>query len=506
MRQDKYNNKEQKQNIFVTAGGRIGRLLMMPVAGIILIITLASCNTLLPETGGSAGPGNVPVEEKDGRVDTGYIITGPDSFDSADTAILVEKNTNENTLTFLNLQVGRRYTLSYDGTTGWYDKYGESMSLTQIDKGSVVDVKFLKSEKHLTTLQLSSKAWRYDEVERYEIDTVKGQLTVGQETYKLTDNTQFLSEDRNIELMDLIAEDIVSLEGIDSTILCVRVEKGHGYLRLVNDEHFIGGWIEIGQSKIQQITDDMLLTIAEGSYEVSISHNGNGGVKQAVINRNQETTLDIGDFEVAEPQKGMVLFSINPPTAELYVDGEKTDASQPVTMEYGLHQLIVRAEGFHSITQYIRVAQESAGIDIVLEEIDPDEDEEEDEDEKPEDDNTATEIGKYVVYIDAPENVEVYFDSNYVGISPCSFRKVSGIHAVTLRKKGYETRSYTIQIDEEEKDVSYSFAELVSLNPEDDSTGSSNTGSSNTGSSNKGTVSDNSGNIISRILNKIYEK
>ncbi|MCM1567963.1 MAG: PEGA domain-containing protein [Roseburia sp.] len=511
MRQDKKKDKRQMQQ-----GLQRGNLLLMLFAGMIVMLTLASCNTLLPGEGGNDGSRKPLTEESKEQADTGYIVTGPDSYDSADTAILTEKNIQEGTLTFLNLEVGRKYTLSYDGTTGIYDKYGESMSLNQIEKGSIVDVTFLKDEKHLTTMGLSAKAWSFDAVERYEMDTIKGQITVGGETYKLSENTQFISEDKNIEIMDLNAEDIIGLEGIDTTILCVRVEKGHGYLRLVNDEHFVGGWIEIGQSKIQQITDDMLLTVAEGSYEVSITHNGNGGVKHAVINRNQETTLDIGDFEVAEPETGMVLFSINPSTAELYIDGTKMDASAPITLEYGLHQLIIRAEGYHSITRYIRVSQASVGVDIVLEEVSPDDEEEESkEEEKPDDSEPEIEIGKYLVYIDAPEKVEVYLDSNYVGISPCSFRKVSGIHAVTLRKSGYVTRSYTIQIDEEEKDVSFSFAELEPVNPDNSTTSSNNgtsssntgtsssntgTGSSNSTSSNKGTVSDNSGNILGWIL------
>jgi hypothetical protein len=64
------------------------------------------------------------------------------------------------------------------------------------------------------------------------------------------------------------------------------------------------------------------------------------------------------------------------------------------------------------------------------------------------------------VYIDAPEGAEVYLDGNYVGISPCSFKKSSGSHVITLRKSGYETRSYTVQVDDEEKDTSYSFTDL----------------------------------------------
>ena len=75
--------------------------------------------------------------------------------------------------------------------------------------------------------------------------------------------------------------------------------------------------------------------------------------------------------------------------------------------------------------------------------------------------SVATTTDYYKVYVDAPEGAEVYLDGNYVGISPCSFKKTAGTHVITLRKTGYETRSYTVQVDDEEKDLSYSFADLV---------------------------------------------
>lgn len=431
---------------------------------VMTIMSLTACSSLFQNSGDSSGKDvqkeqNQPAKESSQeRVDTGFIVTGPDNYDSADTAILVDKNSDDNTVTFLNLELGRRYTLSFDGTTRLYDKYNESVSLEQIKKGDIVDITFLKGKKHLTTMRLSAQAWSYDNVERYEMNTVRGEVSIGTETYKLTENTQYLSGGRNIELMDLNAADVLSFQGLDNSILCVRVEKGHGYLRLVNDENFVGGWIEIGQSQIQQITEDMLLTVPEGSYQVNISNNGGGGIKNVVINRNEETTLDIGDLEVAEVKTGMVLFSLSPSSTELYIDGEKVDASQPITLEYGIHQLIARADGYKSITQYMRVGQESAGIDIVLDSVKEDEEESSSSTTSTEND-TATNY--YKVYVDAPEKAEVYLDGNYVGISPCSFRKTTGAHVITLRKTGYETRSYTVQIDDEKKDITYSFVDLV---------------------------------------------
>ncbi|MDE7351800.1 MAG: PEGA domain-containing protein [Acetatifactor sp.] len=426
----------------------------------ILLLTALSMAMLLTacanpfRSQGEPEPGTAsPTPE---RADTGFVLTGPDSYDSADTAVLVGRNADENTVTFLNLELGRRYTLSLDGTTGLYDKYGESISLDQIYIGDIVDITFLKSKKHLTTMRLSSKSWILENVERYEMNPVRSEVTIGSETYKLTSNTQYLAEGTAMDIMDLNPADVVSFLGIDKQILTVRVEKGHGYLRLVNDENFIGGWIEVGKAQIRQITADMLLLVPEGSYQVNISHRGGGGVKDVVINRNEESMLDIGDLEIPEPQYGIVLFSMDPSGADLYIDGTRVDVSGPVSLEYGVHQMIARAEGYQSVTQYIRVAEASASINVILE---PSRSEEEEEETPDPSAPVATDY--YKVYVDAPEGAEVYLDGNYMGISPCSFRKTAGAHVITLRKTGYETRSYTVQVDEENKDISYSFADLT---------------------------------------------
>lgn len=69
-------------------------------------------------------------------------------------------------------------------------------------------------------------------------------------------------------------------------------------------------------------------------------------------------------------------------------------------------------------------------------------------------------LSGYKVNFDKPVGTEAYLDGNYLGIVPVSFAKVSGQHMVTLSKKGYETRSYTIYIDNEKSNVTYSFQDL----------------------------------------------
>lgn len=421
--------------------------------------------------------------------DTGFVVTEAGSFDSADTAVVVEKDEEKSTITFQNMEIGKQYTLEYSGVTAITDKYGESMSMAQIQAGDIADITFLKSKKKLNSLRMSAKCWTFTDVSKYTIDELRKHMIISEDVYKFSDDTIIVSDREQAEIIDINAADVLKVSGIGYNIYSIVVEKGHGYLRLANDEYFIGGWIEVGQSVIQQITDDMLLVVPEGSYDVHISNKGNAGTKQMVVRRDEEITLDIGDLKGEEAKFGTVLFTVSPEDTEIYIDGQLADISQAVSLEYGIHQLMAKADGYDTITRYLRVAQEAAGIDITMEKSDTDEEETETEkssstagssessSESSTDSsesesestssstvsgNSSTETtdGTYKVFIDEPIGAEVYVDGNYVGVIPCNFKKTAGSHVITLRRTGYMTRSYTVQLDEEEKDINYSFPEL----------------------------------------------
>ena len=377
----------------------------------------------------------------------------PGDYDSEDLSLLVRKNAVERTLTFLNLDLGKEYTLSYDGTTCFYNKYGEGLSLDQVSLGSLVDVRFLKDAHHLSVLNLSDRVWSADGTDQYEINMVKQEITLGSEVYKISSFARFFSGGEEIHLQDINALDQLSFRGIGNMIYSATVERGHGYLRLAGQEYFVGGWIQVGLKVVQQVTEDMLIPVSEGAYQVLVSNSGTVADKSVSIARNQETVLDLSDVKIAAPKTGQVLFSVLPAEAELYVDGSKADLSGPVELTYGIHQIICRAKGYKSVTKYLSVGQASAGINIELEVSDGTEEE----------DGDAEVIATYYqVHVDAPEKAELYLDGAYVGVVPCSFKKTAGSHVITLSRKGYVTRSYTITVDSEEKDASFSFADLES--------------------------------------------
>lgn len=434
------------------------------------IFILAACLFLT----GCAAVGQEKETGPDAVYDTGFTPAGTNTYDSADRAVVVRKEKEEGTITLFNIPTGKNYTLRYDGTTHIRDKHGEAMSMEQIQPGNVVDVTFLKSRKALRTLTLAPEVWTNTVAGNYTINQNGRGIMVGKDQYQLADNVMVVSEGGQISLEDINTCDSLYLQGIDRTIYSITIEKGHGYLRLANEEYFIGGWIEVGQALVRPVEEEMLLVVPEGSYQVLISNHGTAGVKNITVERGQEVTLDVGDLKGEEIKRGSVIFALNPVTASVYIDGDKVDTEKAVEMDYGIHQMIVRAEGYKTITQYVKVGQPYATLDIELEQ-------EESEEgvsgntlsgntlsgntagEIPEDSAVVNATGGYHINITAPEGAEVYYDGNYAGTVPVSLKKEEGLHVVTLRKSGCQTRSFTMQVDAEAKDISWAFSELEVL-------------------------------------------
>lgn len=433
-------------------------------AAVLSVLTAGLIVAGLLSSGGSIGFAH---ESAHNGYDTGFVVVQPGNYDSVDTAVVKEIDADKSRITFMNVETGKYYTLDYDGATVIQDKYGGGMAMAQVHNGDIVDVTFLRSKKRLTGMKMSENAWVLDKVKKYSFDILGKSAEIGGGTYSLRNNLVIASEEGDAQLEDIIRGDVVTVSGIGNSVYSIVVEEGHGYLRLSSDEYLRGGWIEVGQSVIQQITEDMLLVVPEGTYDVHLTAAGIDETRKITIYRNQEATLDVSDVKMEEPKTGRILFAVTPSDTVISIDGEEVDISSPVEIEYGLHQMVAKAEGYDTITQYIKVSQELASISISLEKSLEDED-----DSLVTPDNfssvSANEYNSaasaYKVYIDSPSDVEVYLDGIYIGMSPVSFKKDPGLHTITLRKTGYITKSYTVQIDEEEKDVTYSFTDLVKEN------------------------------------------
>ena len=371
-------------------------------------------------------------------------------YDSADTSVLVSISTVNNTATFYNYELCRYYTLDFDGMTVFTDKYGTAVSASQITSGVVADITFLRRQKKLVSFSENRNAFRISDLTDFSFDINSKVFNYKGDSYKITKGTVLLANSEPKSLQELNPMDSVTIAGYDSTIYSITVDRGHGYLKLKGSEHLNGGFLDTGAGDMALIGDNMLLMLREGDYTMTVTKDGGSAVKNVHIDAGKESLLDLSDVVIEQAALGKILFDVDPDNAKLYVDGELVDHTRLLSFPQGLHILFATADGYQSITRYFNISKDTISMEIALE-----------EEEQKTADSEAKETDGYYVFVSNPSDVEVYLDGNYIGMSPLSFAKKSGSHTITLRKSGYETRTYTVLIENAPDDVYYSFDSLA---------------------------------------------
>jgi hypothetical protein len=335
-------------------------------------------------------------------------------------------------------------------------------------------------------------------------------MNIASKKYKLSDSTLVVDGESFAKLSDVAEQDELTVRGYGDTIWSIVILKGHGTVRLKDYENFLGGSVTIGYEAMQQITDDLSITVREGNFNLTVENDEFTGTKNVTINRNKETVVSLKDLGPIMPKRGRVTFIIKPFGADLFIDGEITNYKDPIELEYGDHTIEVSLGGYVTYTGNLSLNEAGKIIRIDLPEVSSKEDVqvEETEDNTDTSDNTDSQDsdsnyddwgidnivnndGKtdqdtpsgeegtasdkedtdknedytvdndHYIYIQNPKGASVYFDGKFLGISPGKFKKIIGTHVITFIKEGYETQSYTIEVEDDGKGSFYALPDLV---------------------------------------------
>ncbi|MBE5826951.1 MAG: PEGA domain-containing protein [Butyrivibrio sp.] len=484
-------------------------------------------------------PGQRALATDSGKINISLV----GKYDSADTAAIRDIDLEGRFIRLRNHTTGKTYTLSYDNTSMMYDKRGVVLSPALLEVGQIVDVTFLKSTKHVTTLDVSDEAWEIEDTRDHDFVRSDGVSKIHGEPYNLDARTLVIADGEPALAEDILSTDRVTVRGIGHDIYSVIVTGGHGYVSLssdtVEDHSLVGAWFELDNEVIYKISPNMLLSAPEGDYTMQILGNGANYQQPVSISRNKETVVDTSNVTITKPKEGLVTFEITPSDAEVFVDGQKILTDVPQSVRYGYHSLKIMADGYVTQDRYLKVGTPKSVVRIELEkdtsadassssssgagvstgdvsdqasnkksvgkstgEIDAGKKSSaaastastisgnSSDKDKPSQNKV---IKGHKIYVDAPYNAELYMDGKYIGLIPCSFQKVSGTHEVILKRDGYETKSYRISVDTEETDLNYSFPELKKIKKDDGSSSDSSKDSSSSSEASSEASSEDSG-------------
>ena len=403
-----------------------------------LCILLTGCGTigLAQEATFESAYENVPEEEP------------VDIYTSEACGVVEAVDLENTTVTCYLLNRKEQKTFSYDTATLVQDRHGSSLTMEQLTLGEVVDIAYNDELSKMGKVVYSMDGFSYDSVSNYILDEGKGTIQIGSDIYGIGSGIKVFSGNGQMELSQILKYDVVSFRGLGREIVSIIIDSGHGYLKLENEDALIGGWIEIGQTVIQQISDNMLITVPEGSYTVRLTANDIEEYREITVERNKETVIDLSDIEVKKPVNGIVSIQVTPEDAEVYIDDNMVDSSYQMRIQLGIHKITAKADGYDAFSEYIEVTEETTTVKMSLKEA------------STVSGNNSKKTANTIT-IQAPENVEVYQDNLYIGIAPVTYDKSEGTHTITLRKIGYETSSYQIVVEDDDKDAVYSFPELL---------------------------------------------
>ncbi|MBO4374197.1 MAG: PEGA domain-containing protein [Lachnospiraceae bacterium] len=411
---------------------------------------------------------------------------------ASDTAVYISHDEEKGTIRLLNPGNNRIYEVNYDRLTEFYDRFGKVSVIELFDMGSIVDVDISVHSKTVTKLQQSPDAFIRRDVENYNVNANRGVLSCDGENFRINVETPVFKSGNRLKPADISDGDTITVMGMNQDVYSILITSGDGHVRLSGTEYFIGGWVQIGRDIIKPVSQEMIIDVPEGSYDMVVTYSGRGGTKHIDVERGKEITVDISDLKGELVKYGTLVFTILPASAEpkVKIDGEEIDYLEPQELEYGVYRIEVEAKGYLPIRENISVGQEMANIQIELTKMDEDTETSRDSSSsapsasgngissnRPMSSSSTSSSSsssssssgsgsiptttKGRLYIDSPEGAEVYYDGSYKGVVPTGFSKTPGTHVITLRKDGYRTKTYTVTFDDSADDETYSFTELT---------------------------------------------
>ena len=417
-----------------------------------------------------SGCGSMKGLAKDADFNSNYANTDEDTEDiyvSGVSGIIRLIDTENMLIDFYELGSTEIKSLYYDGTTTIADRFGQPLSMVQLLQGDMVSIAYNSPLSKAGRITMMEDAFSYSDITKYSVENNGTQMSIGEDIFSVDPNVHIFSDGTEIGIDRLISKDGLTVQGIGHNICSIRVDDGHGYLELSGEDALIGGWIEIGQTVISQISENMLFTVPEGTYTVRLTNTGIEEYREVTITRNEIFTLDLSGIKSPEPEKGVISFDINPSTAVTEIDGKVIDTAFRIKLPIGVHEIRVSATGYSSVMQYFEVTGENQTISIDLEKITAEEAVESAQTQT--ESSTGSVSGNSLskdqyynsIIIDSPRDADVYEDNVYKGRIPVSYKKTTGTHTLTLRRPGYRTVSYTVTVYDDGKDQKYAFPDMI---------------------------------------------
>jgi hypothetical protein len=368
-------------------------------------------------------------------------------------AVIRKVDEENNKLMIFNIEDNKEILLNIDSAVDIKDEYGTLMTFIQFNVGDLVETKYDANKLRPEFIHKTAKTWERKKVKGVIIDSENSKLLIGNDAYIYTNELITIFNGKSFDIKDLNIEDEVTLRGYKDKVWTVTLENGHGYIVFKNHSNFVGGLVEIGLNKTEDIKEVTKIAVPVGVHNIVATKDTLTYETEIMVDKDQEVIVDLGK---AAPRTGMVQFNIVQDNIAFTINGKTyNDFSEPINLEYGTYNIKIVKENYINWEKQLVVDKPFVEFDINLEK-------------KP-----------MYIHINTPEGADVYIDGNFIGVVPTTTPIDKGDHTITLRKDGYYSKMHQLSVEDKGEDYYLTFPTLEKINKETENKENNNDKSNN---------------------------
>lgn len=320
-----------------------------------------------------------------------------------------------NMLSIVDVNTRRRQEFTVIDTATITSRFGSPMTIDDVGLGHIITVAHRGTEIH--SIREAEDAWIWTSRTNVHVDSSEGTISFGNRTYGFNNQTLALHQGRPFNIPQIRPNDSVTIAGFGNTAWFVRLESGHGFLRVVNADMVApGSRLTIGAigrvELLHSITEP--LTLPEGTHRIIVEgDNIETFIHDVAIEHGRTATLNMAEVQFRMARLAVI---VSPLDAEVFINGRPHDVSEPAELDFGEHTIRVESPGFVPQEETIAIANASTTIRFELEEI---------------------VVNGALRVTTVPSNAEVFVDSVFVGYSPITVEVSPGERLLSIRLRGH---------------------------------------------------------------------
>ena len=366
-------------------------------------------------------------------------------------SVLVENTsivgqTRRLTLMDVNTRLSREYTVL--DTAIILSRVGSPMTFADIRIGHILDISYESRDMEIHNINESVQAWERRSRTNVMVDMNAATITIGNESWSFNSQTLVLYQGRTFPIAQIRPIDSVTVSGFGDTAWFVQLDAGHGFLRLTNTDMITNGTLMIGTHLFYALVDvTEPITLSEGTHRILVDgSNIEAFIRYADIEQGRTVTINLADVQF---RLASLIVIVNPIDADVLINGEVHDVTEPAMLEFGEHVIRVESPGFYPQEETIEITSVNNLLQFELEEIVVD--------------------GQVRVHT-TPPNAEVFIDQVFVGYSPITVTVQPGERHINVRLSGHSDMNYPIYVpplEPGDRPIERHFWLLPAVHPDD---------------------------------------